>query len=107
MYQILDSLQPCLQVKGSLVVVDYHDKENIDLLLRRMFLDFMMSPQMLGLLSQHQTIVRLFPRSVIKLRSSSLLLTYTQLLQHENANFIEKFINSQVGEIDCLSLCIK
>jgi len=79
-----------------MVVVDYQDTDKIDTLIRWAFLDFMMSPQVLGLLSQHQTIVRIFPRSVIKLQSSCLLQTYAQSLQHENINFIEKFITSQV-----------
>ena len=101
--QILDSIQPCVHVKGSLVIVDYQNKERIDMLIRRAFLDFMMSPQMLGLLPQHQTIVRLFPRSVIKLQSFCLLQAYYQLLPHENTGFIEKFITSQVCDISLLS----
>lgn len=95
LWQILDSVQPHVHIKGSLVIVDYQDKERIDMLIRQAFLDFMMSPQMLGLLSQHQTIVRLFPRPVIRLQSSCLLQAYNQLFPHENTSFIEKFITSQ------------
>ena len=78
-----------------MVVVEYLETDKIDMLIRWAFLDFMMSPQMLGLIPEHQTIVRLFPRSVIKVRSTCLLQAYTQLLQHETS-FIEKFITSQV-----------
>lgn len=96
--QILDSVQPCMHVEGSMVIVGYQDMDYINALIRWAFLDFMMSPQMLGLLLQHQTIVRLFPRSVVKLRSSCLLQAYNQSLQRENTNFIKKFMTSQACE---------
>ena len=96
MYQILDNVQPYAHVEGSMIIVDYQDLEKTDALIRWTILDFMMSPQMLGLLPQYQTIIRLFPRSVIKLQTSCLLQAYKQSLQHENANFIAKFIHSQV-----------
>lgn len=106
MYQILDSVQPYVHVEGSMVVVDYQDTEKIDTLIRWTFLDFMMSPQMLGLLPRYQTIIRLFPRSVIKLQSCCLLQDYKQSLQHENTDFIAKFTTSQVDTKNVFPLVI-
>ena len=77
---------------------EYPSVENeVDVLIRLAFVEFLFCPDMMGLLENHLTIYRLFPRPVVSLKRTSFINEYMVRKGDKNTDeFINTFIRSQV-----------
>lgn len=67
-----------------------------DVMIRIAFAEFLMGPEMLGHLTNHLSIYRLFPRPVVSLRLTSFLGDYLKGKPNLDPEFIKHFVRTQV-----------
>lgn len=72
-------------------------EDEVDVMIRIAFLEFLTSAEMIGCVGNHLTIYRLFPRPVVALKSVSFLKQYLVNKGKEEKEFIKYFIQSQVS----------
>lgn len=79
---------------------EYPSVENeVDVLIRLAFVEFLFCPDMMGLLENHLTIYRLFPRPVVSLKRTSFINDYMVRKGDKNTDeFINTFMRSQSVE---------
>ena len=76
--------------------------EEVDVMIRTAFVEFLFNPEILGCVDQSLCIFRLFPRPVVSLRPSTFMTTYQKNSPTTDTNFIRDLIRSQV-----LLLCVE
>ena len=79
--------------------------DEIDVMIRIAFLEFLTGGEMIGCIGNHLTIYRLFPRPVVALKSVSFLKQYLVNKGKEEKDFIKYFIRSQVS--NCYTRLLK
>lgn len=65
-------------------------------MIRIAFAEFLMGPEMLGHLTNHLSIYRLFTRPVVSLRLTSFLSDYLKGKPNLDPEFIKHFVRTQV-----------
>ena len=95
----LDNLKDkTIHYSSDVIQDEYPSVENeVDVLIRLAFVEFLFCPDMMGLVENHLIIYRLFPRPVVSLKRSSFINAYMGGKGDKNAvEFINTFIRSQV-----------
>ena len=72
--------------------------EEVDIMIRIAFIDFLFSPEILGCVDQFLCIFRLFPRPVVAIRYSTFMTTYQKQSPTTDTSFIKDLVRSQVWE---------
>ena len=71
-------------------------KEDVDVLIRMAFVEFLFSPEILGQVERHLCVFRLFPRPVVALRGKAFMAGYQKASPTTSPAFITSLIKSQV-----------
>ena len=70
--------------------------DNVDVMIRIAFIEFIFSNEILGLLERHLCVFRLFPRPVVSLKQVSFASAYEKACPNTDKTFIKELIRSQV-----------
>jgi hypothetical protein len=73
-----------------------HLFDEVDVSIRTAFVQFLFDPELLGHVSQHLCIYRLFPRPVVALRNAAFMAAYKATSAIGDTSFIEDLIKTQV-----------
>ena len=71
--------------------------DDVDVMIRIAFIEFIFSNEILGLLEKHLCVFRLFPRPVVSLKQVSFVSAYEKACPNTDKTFIKELIKSQVG----------
>ena len=70
--------------------------DDVDVMIRIAFIEFIFSNEILGLLERHLCVFRLFPRPVVSLKQVSFTSAYEKACPNTDKTFIKELIRSQV-----------
>ena len=96
----LDSHAPTIPTAGPSLGEDHPDRymlDEVDVIIRIAFVQFLFDPEILGIIEQHLCIYRLFPRPVVALRNSAFLTSYRNTVSTSDTCFIKELIKTQVS----------
>ena len=71
--------------------------DEVDVMIRIAFVDFLFSPEILGNTEQYMCIYRLFTRPVVSIKITAFIHGYQKNCPATNTEFISNLIRSQVG----------
>ena len=71
--------------------------DEVDVMIRVAFVDFLFSPEILGCTEQYMCIYRLFTRPVVSIKTTAFIHGYQKNCPATNTKFIKNLIRSQVG----------
>lgn len=71
--------------------------DDVDVMIRIAFIEFLFSPEILGLIEKHLCVFRLFPRPVVTLKQVAFLSSYEKTCSNTDKSFIKELIRSQVS----------
>ena len=71
--------------------------DDVDVMIRISFIEFLFSSEILGLIEKHVCVFRLFPRPVVSLKQVAFLSAYEKMCSNTDKTFIKELILSQVG----------
>ena len=83
-----------------------HFGDDIDVMIRVSFVEFLFSPEILGLIDQFLCVYRLFPRPVVMLRKSSFLRSYEKVVGTADTTFVRGLMQSQVCFLCTCIVCV-
>ena len=70
--------------------------DDVDVMIRIAFIEFIFSNEILGLLEKHLCVFRLFPRPVVSLKQVAFASAYEKACPNTDKTFIKELIKSQV-----------
>ncbi len=70
--------------------------DDVDVMIRIAFIEFIFSNEILGLLERHLCVFRLFPRPVVTLKHVAFASAYEKACPNTDKTFIKELIKSQV-----------
>lgn len=73
--------------------------DDVDVMIRVAFIEFIFSSEILGLLERHLCVYRLFPRPVVSLKLVSFMSAYEKSCPNTDKTFIKELIKSQVRRV--------
>ena len=77
--------------------------DDVDVMIRVAFIEFIFSYEILGLLEKHLCVFRLFPRPVVSLKQVAFMSAYEKACSNTDKTFIKELIKSQVRNKVALS----